>query len=67
MKTKSEVIVEAVRVVNSYHPNKENSLRREATLKATFAHLCRDIPENCPNDSARTIFNYIHNALALKR
>lgn len=65
-KTKTAVIQEAVKTLNSYHPNKKGSVNRADTLKATFVWLCHDIPEDQPEASANAIFNYVRNTLALR-
>lgn len=65
-KTKTAVILEAAKTLNSYHPNKKGSVNRFDTLKATFFYLCRDIPEDCPEASAKAICNYVRSTLALR-
>ncbi len=65
-KTKTAVIQEAVKTLNSYHPNQKGSVKRSDTLKATFVYLCKDIPEDCPEDSAKVIYNYVRDSLALR-
>ena len=65
-KTKTAVIQEAVKTLNSYHPNQKGSVKRSGTLKATFAWLCKDIPEDRPEESAKAIFNYVRDTLALR-
>ena len=66
LKTKTAVILEAAKTLNSYHPNKKGSVNRFDTLKATFFYLCRDIPEDRPEDSAKAICNYVRSTLALR-
>ncbi len=65
-KTKTAVILKAAKTLNSYHPNKKGSVNRFDTLKATFVYLCRNIPEDCPEDSAKVIYNYVRDSLALR-
>ena len=65
-KTKTAVIQEAVKTLNSYHPNQKGSVKRSGTLKATFVWLCKDIPEDRPEESAKAIFNYVRDTLALR-
>ena len=65
-KTKTAVILEAAKTLNSYHPNKKGSVNRFDTLKATFVYLCKQIPEDCPEESAKVIYNYVRDSLALR-
>ncbi len=65
-KTKTAVIQEAVKTLNSYHPNQKNSVQRSNTLKATFVWLCHGIPEDQPEQSAKVIYNYVRDSLALR-
>ena len=65
-KTKTAVIQEAVKTLNSYHPNQKDLVKRSDTLKATFVWLCHDIPEDRPVESAKVIFNYVRDTLALR-
>lgn len=66
LKTKTAVILEAAKTLNSYHQNKKGSVNRFDTLKATFVYLCKNIPEDCPEDSAKVIYNYVRDSLALR-
>lgn len=66
LKTKTAVIQEAAKILNSYHPNKKASAERYNTLKATFIWLCHDIREDQPEASAFMIFKYVTDTLALR-
>ncbi len=66
-KTKSAVIAEAATILTARHPNKEDPLKRRETLKATFGWLCRNVPENKPEETAKIIIRYVKGILAQKR
>ena len=67
VKTKSEVIAEAVTFLTGCHPNKNDPLKRRETLKVSFSWLCRDLSEDQPEASAEKIVGYVKGILAQKR
>lgn len=66
MTTKSSVIKTAAIAVSQFYPNRSELRVKQEILVATFSYLCRDLPENQPEASAKTIFNYVKNTLALR-
>lgn len=66
MTTKSSVIETAAIAVSRFYPNQSQLRIRQEILAATFRYLCRNLAENQPEASAKTIFNYVKNTLALR-
>lgn len=66
MTNKSSVIETAAIALSHLHPNQERLRTRQEILAATFRYLCRNLPENQPEASAKTIFNYVQDTLALR-
>lgn len=63
LKTKTEVITNAVQLLLCQHPSTNQVLTRKSALTATFKYLTRNVPENSPEKASQIILNYVHGCL----
>lgn len=63
LKTKTQVITNAVQLLLCQHPSTNKVLTRQSTLTATFQYLTRNVPENSPKQASQIILNYVHACL----
>ncbi|MGL5195872.1 MAG: hypothetical protein ACRC8Y_19985 [Chroococcales cyanobacterium] len=63
LKTKTQVITQAVQLLLSKHPSTNQVLTRKSALIATFQYLTRNVPENSPEKASKIILCYVHACL----